>query len=227
MKRLGRTHENLDHKVYNKLKSMIVERSLMPGEKIYQDKLATELGVSRTPLISALKMLEQEKLITAVPRRGFFVKVFTKEEMIDVFELREVLEGLIARKAVAKITKSQTRKLQSFFKGLEVSADASDVKRYADEDRRFHAFLMELGGTEILSGILKTYNVFTFSYQREHLEGLVREPKDTIHEHLAIIDAINKKDPDEAERLMRLHLRNSREQLIREIEADKERTNDG
>ena len=99
MKKLGTRHENLDFKVYRELKAMIVDRRLKPGDKILQEKIAREFGVSRTPLMCALKKLEQEKLVQAVPRRGFFVRRFTKEEVLEAFELREILEGLAARRA--------------------------------------------------------------------------------------------------------------------------------
>ncbi len=218
--KLGTEHENLDHKVYKTLKSMILEQKLVPGAKIYQDKLAQELGISRTPLVGALKKLEQEKLITAIPRRGFFIKRFSKKEMVHIFELREVLEGLAARRASLNITNDQIQKLNNFFKGLKISDDPKDIKTYAKEDRRFHHFLMELGGNDLLSSILGTYSIITFSYLGGFQEGLVRSPKETIHEHLALIDAISRRDPIEAEELARLHLKKSREKLVKEAEEE-------
>jgi DNA-binding GntR family transcriptional regulator len=218
--KLGTEHENLDHKVYKTLKSMIFEQKLVPGAKIYQDKLAQELGISRTPLVGALKKLEQEKLITAIPRRGFFIKRFSKKEMVHIFELREVLEGLAARRASLNITNDQIQKLNNFFKGLKISDDPKDIKTYAKEDRRFHHFLMELGGNDLLSSILGTYSIITFSYLGGFQEGLVRSPKETIHEHLALIDAISRRDPIEAEELARLHLKKSREKLVKEAEEE-------
>jgi len=218
--KLGTEHENLDHKVYKTLKSMILEQKLVPGAKIYQDKLAQELAISRTPLVGALKKLEQEKLITAIPRRGFFIKRFSKKEMVHIFELREVLEGLAARRASLNITNDQIQKLKNFFKGLKISDDPKDIKPYAKEDRRFHHFLMELGGNDLLSSILGTYSIITFSYLGGFQEGLVRSPKETIHEHLGLIDAISRRDPTEAEELARLHLKKSREKLVKEAEEE-------
>ena len=218
--KLGTEHENLDHKVYKTLKSMILEQKLVPGAKIYQDKLAQELAISRTPLVGALKKLEQEKLITAIPRRGFFIKRFSKKEMVHIFELREVLEGLAARRASLNITNDQIQKLNNFFKGLKISDDPKDIKPYAKEDRRFHHFLMELGGNDLLSSILGTYSIITFSYLGGFQEGLVRSPKETIHEHLGLIDAISRRDPTEAEELARLHLKKSREKLVKEAEEE-------
>ena len=115
MVNLGAEHENLDHKAYLILKNMIISRKLLPGDKIPQEKLARDLGISRTPLVSALKYLEKEKLVEAIPRRGFYVRLFTKEEMISIFELREVLEGLAARRAARNISDIQINKLRKFF----------------------------------------------------------------------------------------------------------------
>jgi DNA-binding GntR family transcriptional regulator len=216
MQTLGAIHQSLDSMIYDRLKSMIIERKLMPGEKIYQDKLAHEFGVSRTPLVSALKKLEHEKLITAMPRKGFYVRLFSKQEMVHIFELREVLEGLAARKVAMRISDSQIHRLTRFFSGFEASDDDIDLKKYRQEDRRFHNFIIEVASGDILSSILETFNILTLGYQFIEQEGLVRPPNETIHEHKAIIEAIGKRDPIKAEELVRLHLRNSKEKLVRD-----------
>lgn len=222
MKKLGTTHENLDQKVHKTLKAMILEGKLPPGSKIYQDKIAGELAISRTPLVAALKKLEQERLVKAIPRRGFYVRRFSPQEMIHIFELREVLEGLAARRVSQSITDAQIQRLKNFFKGLKASDDPQEVKRYADEDRRFHHFLIEVGGNDLLSSILGTYSIVSYSYQGGSLSGLVRSPKETIHEHRALIEAISRRDPFKAEELARLHLRKSRERLKEDMEEKKE-----
>ena len=218
MRKLGSSHENLDHKVYKTLKAMILGQKLSPGAKIHQEKLAEDLGVSRTPVVNALKKLEQERLIVAVPRKGFYVRRFSPEEMIRIFELREVLEGLAARRAAVRITDGQLQKLRGFFKEVKVSDQGKDVERYAEEDRRFHHFLIEMGGDEILSGILEMYNLITSSYLVGFRGGLVRPPRETLSEHLAIIGAIHRQDAEKAEQAVRIHLRRSREKLAKEIE---------
>jgi DNA-binding GntR family transcriptional regulator len=206
---LGAEHENLDQKAYQILKGMITERQLLPGEKIPQEKLAEDLGISRTPLINALKLLEQDKLVQSIPRRGFFVRLFDKTEMISIFELRELLEGLVARRACQSITDREIGQLKGFFRQFAAAKDITDIKAYAREDRRFHNFLTSIGAKEFLKSILETYNIISFSYQTILSEGLVRSPNETIHEHLAIIKAISNRDADSAERMMRRHLSNS------------------
>jgi DNA-binding GntR family transcriptional regulator len=214
---LGAAHENLDQKAYSILKDLIIDRKLLPGQKIPQEKLARDLGISRTPLISALKFLEQEKLVESVPRRGFFVRLFSKEEMVSIFELREVLEGLAARRAASKITDAQIIKLTGFFQQFAKKKNISDYRGYAREDRRFHNFVIDIGAKEFLKSILLTTNIISFSYQVVHSEGLVRPPNETIHEHRAVIEAIRQRDSQAAEELMRQHFKKSLAYLKREI----------
>ena len=217
---LGAEHENLDQKAYSILKDLIIERKLLPGQKIPQEKLARDLGISRTPLISALKFLEQEKLVESVPRRGFFVRLFSKEEMVYIFELREVLEGLAARRAASRITDAQIKKLTSFFQPFADQKNISNYKAYAREDRRFHNFVIDVGAKEFLKSILLTTNIISFSYQVLQSEGLVRPPNETIQEHLAVIEAIKDRDSEAAENLMRQHFKKSLAHLKEELNEE-------
>ncbi len=222
MKNLGAEHENLDQKAYEIVKHMITERQSLPGEKIPQEKLAQELGISRTPLVSALKFLEHEKLVESKPRRGYFVRLFSKEEMVSIFELREVLEGLAAKRAAANITDEQIDILRGFFKSFAEYSDITDFRAYAKEDRRFHNYITEIGAKEFLKSILQTYNFITASYQYLSTEGLVRPPNETIEEHLAVIKAISERNPEAAEILMRRHLRKTIAHLRQDINDEQQ-----
>jgi DNA-binding GntR family transcriptional regulator len=217
---LGAEHENLDQKAYQILKAMIMDRQLLPGEKIPQEKLAEDLGISRTPLVNALKFLEKEKLVQSIPRRGFFMRTFTKKELISIFELREVLEGLAARKAAQKITDNQIVQLGKFFKQFAGDTDIDDIRAYAREDRRFHNFLLDIGAKEFLKSILETYNIISYSYQVVSTEGLVRHPRETLREHRAMIEAIAGRDAEAAENLMRQHFQRSRAVLQESLKAN-------
>jgi DNA-binding GntR family transcriptional regulator len=201
---------------------MIVNRKLLPGDKIPQEKLAQDLGISRTPLVSALKYLEKEKLVEAIPRRGFYVRLFSKKEMISIFELREVLEGLAARRAARNISDVQINTLLNFFKQFKGLTDITDISAYAKEDRRFHNFISEIGAKEFLKSILENYNIISYSYQLVTSEGLVRTPNETIYEHLAMIDAISNKNEDLAEDIMREHLKKGIAVLRQELEREKQ-----
>ncbi len=221
MKDLKIRYMNLDHIVYQRVKEMILNRELLPGAKIYQDKLATQLEVSRTPLMAALKKLEQEKLVNAIPRRGFFVREFTREEFVEIFEIREVMEGLAARKAAMNITEEQILVLKDFFKQFSLEQPIA-IKEYSKEDRRFHNYLLQLASDmTFLSEMFESFNIITLSYQAMQMEGLFRLPEETLEEHFALIEKICEKDPQASEKLARAHLKASRENLIKEFQASK------
>lgn len=213
--------ENLDQKAYQIIKDMIENRELLPGQKIPQEKLASDLGISRTPLINAIKFLEQEKLVESKPRRGYFVRLFSLEELVSIFEIREVLEGLSARRAAHSITDNQISQLKKIFKPFQKIKDIQDYPAYSRADRKFHNYIAEIGSKEFLSSILQTFNIVSLAYLYPTKEGLIRPPNETIKEHTAIVEAICSRDPKAAEQLMRLHLQTTAAQLNKEIEAFK------
>ncbi len=213
-------HANLDRKAHQALKNLIVTRQFVPGDKIPQEKLAADLGISRTPLVNALKLLEKENLVEARPRRGYYVRSFGTREMIAVFELREVLEGLAARKAAEVITTVQTKRFRRFFRDFTGKKKITDFAAYAQEDEAFHSCLIDIAGHNFLREILDAHDVVHVSYQTTEAAGLMRPPTDTIGEHLAIIEAVCSRDAAAAERSMRYHLANTITALHRTLAAE-------
>ena len=207
MKNIGAEYENLDQKVYQVVKAMIIDRVLKPGEKIPQEKLANELGISRTPLISALKFLEHEKLVEVKPRRGFFVRLFTEKEMIAIFEIREVLEGLAAKRAATQITDEECDTLKKIFLPFKGQKNITDIVAYSKADKQFHTLITSISSREFLTAMLQTFNVISLAYQYGNKEGLIIHPNDTVKDHEMIIDAICNHDPEQAEALMRNHFK--------------------
>lgn len=219
MRNIGTEYENLDQKVYQVIKNMIENRTLLPGKKIPQEKLAKDLGISRTPLISALKFLEHEKLVEVKPRRGFFVRLFTIKEMIGIFEIREVLEGLAARRTAECITDKECDTLKKIFRDFDGLADITDITAYSRADRTFHTMITRVASREFLTTILQTFNIISLTYQNVPREGLIQHPNNTIVDHINIIDAICSHESEKAETLMRRHLRKGIE-LLREQNGD-------
>lgn len=209
-------HENLDDKIYARLKALIAGRRLLPGERILQDRLAREMGVSRTPLVNALKRLAQERLVEWVSRRGIYVKRFTKREMARLFEVREALEGLSARLAAPRVDRDEVDRLVEMFRGLDVTPTPAAVRKYVERDRYFHWRIVEIAGNAQLAHAMDSVNMMFLAYQ----DGLVRPAAETIEEHYAILEALRRKDPDASEATMRLHIRRSVERLEQEAEAE-------
>lgn len=221
MKRPLIQSENLDQKAYLIIKDMIENRELLPGQKIPQEKLAADLGISRTPLISALKFLEHEKLVETKPRRGFYVRLFSMKEMVSIFEIREVLEGLSARRAAQSITNGQIAQLKNIFQPFQDNKDIVDYQAYSRADRKFHNFIAEISKREFLSSILQTFNIISLAYLYPTKGGLIRTPNETIKEHIAIVRSICRHDPQGSEQNMRFHLQQTAAKLMKDIASEK------
>ena len=208
--------ESLEEQTYTRLRAAIVERRIVPGQRIPVDRLAQEFGISRTPILNALKRLAQERVVDCVSRRGVFVRRFSKREMAKLFEVREALEGMAVRLAAARIVPREIRALGKLFRRFDGPATAASIRRYIERDRYFHWRLVELAGNEQLMAALDSVNMMFFAYQ----DGVVRPPVETVPEHRAILKALGRRDPEASETAMRLHIRRSIERLEQEAEED-------
>jgi len=139
-------YENLDELVYKRIKSMILNNQLKPGTRIIQNRLAEELGVSRTPVRRALSQLAKEHLIQMNPRGSAYVRNFSLEEMVVIFEIREVLEGLACRKAAKVVDKKQLEYYKNLYKEAMKSITEDNWQAYQEADIKFHFFIIEVSG---------------------------------------------------------------------------------
>jgi DNA-binding GntR family transcriptional regulator len=208
-------HENLDDKIYARLKTMILERRLLPGERFLLSQLSRQMGVSRTPLVNALKRLAQEQLVEWVSRRGIYVRRFTKREMADLYEVRVALEGLAVRLAATRIHGLEVGQLEALFRDVDLQPTPAALRRYVELDREFHWRLVELSGNRQLLNALKAINMLIFAYQYGLLARTISE---SLREHRRILKALRARDGETCERLMRAHHGRSAEKLRREAE---------
>jgi len=206
--------QDLSYEVYKRLKAMILANELLPGEQLKQEHIATRLGISRMPLHKAFQMLENEMLVENLPRRGFFVTRIDNKQLLDAFECREALEGVAVRRATKIITRQELAYLKSLFKPF-IGKEKVDEEKYIEADQEFHNSILKFSRNEIL----KRFEVISNISYRTYRGGLIRTPGETIPEHLAIIDAIEKKDAELAEKLTREHSRKSEKCLIEKFAA--------
>jgi len=206
--------QDLSYEVYKRLKAMILANELLPGEQLKQEHIATRLGISRMPLHKAFQMLENEMLVENLPRRGFFVTRIDNKQLLDAFECREALEGVAVRRATKIITRQELAYLKSLFKPF-LGKEKVDEEKYIEADQEFHNSILKFSRNEIL----KRFEVISNISYRTYRGGLIRTPGETIPEHLAIIDAIEKKDAELAEKLTREHSRKSEKCLIEKFAA--------
>lgn len=200
---------DLDTLTYERVRQMILDGTLEPGKKIVQDRLAAQLGVSRTPLRRALTRLEKENLVEIRPRGGTFVRTFTPDEVIAIFEIRAVLEGLAARLFAPRVTREDVNYMKSLFDTAMAQITDDDWTAYKRADREFHTFIARRAGSRIIEEVLNSYHILTVAF----LQGLIRPPHETYPEHQAIIAALKARDPVRAEQLALEHIRITLESL--------------
>lgn len=206
---------DLSYQAYKRVKTMILTDKLLPGQKIIQEKLAGELGISRMPLHRAFQMLENELLVEHVPRKGVFVKEVDLYEIADAFECREAVEGLAARRAAGNITPEEVEFLYSLFAPFSENPQNADLVKYEEADVIFHNTIIRISGNIILQKMEILGNVIVRTYQR----GLIRGPGETYQEHMGVIDALSNKDSEKAELLLRKHFQKSRERILRRMKS--------
>jgi DNA-binding GntR family transcriptional regulator len=196
-------------KAYDGIRKLILNKDLLPEQKIVQEKLAAQLGVSRTPLRSALRMLEGENLVVAIPRRGMFVRKFTTKEVIEVYECRAALEGVACQLFASRNTPEDIKELRAFFAPF-TTGQPIDRDAYRIADRKFHETIISKCGNDYLKRLVQQGSLLLSI----DMIGVVWPPEETIGEHLGIIKAIEEGDGDRAKALLHQHLYKSQKELI-------------
>jgi DNA-binding GntR family transcriptional regulator len=156
-------------------------------------------------MLSALKRLAQERLIIWRSRRGVFVRRLTKRELAMVFEVREMLEGLAARRAATVIEPHQVEQLRALFAGICTADTPENRRAYMHQDYLFHAGILDIAASPPLAQTMHSVNILVLAFGA----GLIKSIQDGLIEHKAILEAMLRRDPDAAEAAMRAHIRRS------------------
>ena len=199
--------------VFNTLREAILKGELKPGERLMELQLASKLGVSRTPIREAIRMLEQEGLAVTVPRRGAEVARMTEKDMEDVLQIRAALDELAVQLATEQITDEQFDVLEQARQNFENSLKSDDVKEIAQADVAFHDAIYNATGNAKLVSMLNNLREQMYRYRMEYL----KEPgthKLLLKEHEAIYSALKKHDKAEAGSAIRIHIENQRRSII-------------
>ncbi|MFB9264155.1 GntR family transcriptional regulator [Bradyrhizobium erythrophlei] len=142
------TEMDLVGQVARRLTEAIVQGRLPPGSKVVEAGIARELGVSRAPVREAARLLEQQGLLVANPRRGFFVRQFAADDIDEIYDLRLCVERHAAVLAARNLTPETRDMLRRQIEVLHETADLDDPARQVEEDYRFHRLICEIAGNK-------------------------------------------------------------------------------
>lgn len=189
--------------VYHSLRNAIWEGRFAQGERIREEDIAQSLGVSRTPVREALQRLQQRGLLVVRPGRGFAVARLSNKEIFDLYATREILEGSAARFAAQHATDSEIAVLYQLQKQL--SKEGHNLLALVTLNRRFHQHIYEATHNQYLLEMLEVLNDSMALLQNLTAQMPSRHGQSDI-EHLRIVRAIEKRDPDAAEKAARHHI---------------------
>lgn len=202
--------------VCDRIRSAILSGELKPGSKLTEQDLAAEFEVSRTPVREAIRQLEVERLVSRTPFVGVTVTQLSPEEVIELLDIREVLEGLVARLATRNMDSVHLQRLKKLMQQLAASARKGDVAAYLDHALAFRRGLVECCRSATLSEhVLAIENRLRLTGSRTAL--LPGRLEAAIQEHEKLLEAIARGDADGAERLNRERIRHIREAVAKSI----------
>ena len=204
-------------RTYESLKEKLLSGHFEPRERLTEEHLAAELGVSRTPVREALHKLEQEGLVTPLQTRGFCVPSDSREDMEELFEIRSILEGYALRCVCLSISEENLDDLEVFLSEAEAALKEEEIDRIFHINTKFHDMLHRLVSHKPrLFNLMGDMRKYVLRYRKNtlyHLKGAQR----AINGHRKIMLALKLKDPDLCERIMREHIHASKEDALQTI----------
>jgi DNA-binding GntR family transcriptional regulator len=200
--------ENLTlwQRVYDHLREEILTGRLKPGAELGEVPLSEQLGVSRGPLREAIGRLAAEGLVTVRPRRGAVVRSLSKEEFLELYQVREGLEAMAVRLAVPRLTADDFATLQGLIDTMSKHAERNEVAEFFEANAAFHGHLFTASGNgklqELYGQLLS--QIGRYRMRSLKLRGNLHR---SVAEHAAILRAAKRGDTDRAAELMSEHVR--------------------
>jgi DNA-binding GntR family transcriptional regulator len=206
-------NQNLSkEEIIQRIKDSIIRGKWKPGERIIELKLSKEFNCGRAKIREGLRQLEQEGFIDIVPNVGAVVSELSQKDIVQIYDLMGVLEGLSLRIATPFLSKEVIEQIEKLVAKVEESKD--DPFYMSQNNFEFHRFLTDLSGNERLINFMENIRLQTYRmrlqtfYSDEQVEA-------TIKEHKQILNAIKEKDSEKAEKLIRKHYQDAKDRLIK------------
>ncbi len=191
--------------IYQELRSRLLSQSILPGTRLIEQKLALELATGRTAVRESLKRLYGEGLIDKREKRGFIARNWSTKELTEIREVREILEVSAARLACQHGKAKDWKQLKNICREFESMVANGFFLGASEADLRFHHILVSLSGNARLISTYQIANLPLFHY-RVRTAGRMNDYDLTAKEHRAIVDALQQRNPDRVEQLIRQHI---------------------
>lgn len=198
---------SLKERTYEILKDAICKMNIYAPDaqlRLDERQLSEQLGISRTPLREALVRLEQEGLVNIIPRRGIFIVRKTKKEVVELIIVWAALESMAARLATERASDEELTSLRKMFPSMSAGDQPANIDEYSERNIEFHQAILKLGGCELLVNMANQLFLHVRSIRTQTIGEADRATR-SVKDHRQIIEAIEARDTELAERLVREH----------------------
>lgn len=199
---------SLANQVFEKIEYNILSGNYKIGERISEKRLASELGVSRTPIREALSRLNDEGLV-GESKTGTVVLGITDEDVDDFFEIKRRIEVIAVMRVCESITDEGLEEIKDAIEHQEFYASKKDIEKIRDYDTKFHDLLYKYCGSRVLKKILSPLHRKIIKYRSASLQNNEKRQLDSIREHRDIYEALKERNAQKVESLMRCHIENA------------------
>ena len=205
--------------VFNTLRDAILTGKLVPGERLMENQLAEKLGVSRTPVREALRMLELENLVELVPRKGAQVLDMSEKDIVNILEVRSALEGLATSVACKKMSKEDLQQLKNMEVDFEKAVAENDVEHFVDIDEDFHDLIFAATENDKLINIFRNLRIQLYRYRMAQAKNNETSMSTIVAHHRSIIRAIENHDVEEGASIAQGHIKYQTESILRFVRS--------
>ncbi len=203
--------------IYQKLLAAIENGDLRPGDRLLETDLAQRFGVSRTPIREAIRRLETDGLVAHKPRVGAMIRVLAQQEIVELYEMRIVLEATAAQMAAKHASKAEIHTLKTL--NAQMMQVATDPYKVAMLNRKFHGCILSAARNRFLAQSYNSLSHAMVLLGKSTLESSERV-KDVVSQHDAIVEALKSGQPETADKLMRTHMEASLEHRLKALQLD-------
>lgn len=210
----------LPQRAYHILRLAIRDLILPPGKTLLEREISEVLQMSRTPVREALVRLETEGVVQLIPRRGFIVEPIVQEDLKEIYQIVENLDGLAIELATSKASEEEISELEAIIEKQEKALVNKDLEKWAILDENFHSMIITLSDNKRLNSVIEihsdqTYRARLFTINHRPL------PFRSIKEHKAIIACMKAKDEKAARIIMQSHRKRAQQEILAGIEKIK------
>lgn len=204
-------------KAYSQIKKMILERGLSSEEPLSELKLASLMGIGRTPAREALKRLKNEGFIISSGRRGYFLNIPTAQEIKDLYEVRTILEIAAVKLAIQRLDPDEIEAFKNRLLILKSELDGSEESKsdYTKAGKELHYFIIERTGNRKLEEMVKKLYEQIEMSRLYSFHSYGKRRKESINEHIKIVNALQARDAEKSQASVEEHLKSAFEMLMK------------